>query len=603
MSSLLTSPLPGLHPDQADYVSIRRTRGLYVDKTPAFTQLLARAPHSDPRDPDLQVPYVFLTRPRRFGKSLLVATLEAWFQGVPADLGSPDHHDVWPDWLFAGTAGFETWRSQTMRPVIRLDMSGVSGDSAHEVKDALLAHLGRIYVLWAQRGVRLPSTGIAWDCLDGVPLDAVLDDRQTPHFWLESLIRRLYAHYGQKPVVLIDEYNAPITRLIGKRQADREACEDILDLLHDFYQVLKRMESRMHFVFLTGISFLGKVSVFSALNNLVDISLDERYNALCGFTEAEVTACLTPYLERIAHNIGGSLATVRETVRDYYNGYQFSPYLAGADPVYNPFTLLSCLHDWQHRQTDQAWPSGLQANHWARSGNPSLLIRLVGQGQYQAPPVRPDVSRLSEVSYDLAQLDYASLMFQTGYYTFRGGTPEEPLRLDYPNREVRETYMRHLQGYLDGRGQAWPAQAHVARLYQALAAQAYEQWVAEVETLLAGIPGDKLQAESDFHLVLDVMSYMLHTAYGTELSGWGTRLDQAHVFADHVCVMELKYNRTAAEALAQIERKGYIRRYQSRGVPIVGLGLNFHKSGAGTPGIEYVQRTLYEPDRPARHPS
>ena len=354
-------------------------------------------------------------------------------------------------------------------------------------------------------------------------------------------------------------------------------------------------------MFLTGIGRFGKVNLFSALNNLQDISEDPRYATLCGFTEQEVAQYLTSYLVQIADNIGWSLQDLWSYMQESYNGYQFSASRTDVEQVYNPFTLLSSLNEWLQFDSDQAWREGQLTHHWANSGNPSLLMRLIAMGRYCAPPEKPDLKSLRRVSYDLEQLDYTALMWQTGYFTFRGGQDGEPLRLDYPNREVRDTCMRNLWEHFHGVGARWPEKDKLYPLYHALENQDYGAFCTGLLPLIAGIPGAKLKEESDFHIIMDVLAYVMQLTCPSEGAVWGGRFDQAHEFENHVCVIELKYNRTAPEALAQIRTRRYIDKFRDRGVPFVGLGLNFVKDGtAASPRSEHKVQTLYDPSPPAR---
>ncbi len=593
----MSSHWPGLHPDQASYVDIRRHRELYVDKTSCFATLLALKPGGSPQEPSLETKYVFLARPRRFGKSLLVATLEAWFQGISADWETPGHHDPKPDWLFADTAGFNSWHKQAIRPVIRLDMSSVGGNTVEEVRSTLLDHLGSLYVLWARRGVNLSASDIVWEYTNDVPWAVVLHERTPPHIWFRSLLQGLYAHYRLKPVVLIDKYDAPVTRLL-EDEVEPTTRTAILGLLRDFYRVLKSEESSLHFVFITGVSRFGKTSLFSALNNLTDISQDVRYAPLCGFTEQEVSTYLIPYLDQIAHNIGGALQTLQDMLRDYYNGYQFAPYGEDSHQVYNPFTLLSFLHEWRFRKSDQAWRERQLTNHWANAGNSALLIRLIERGQYDPPPVTPALNRLSRVSYDLDHLDYTALMLQTGYYTFHFGEDRKVSRYSWttPTGKSGMPICSIFGSIFMGQGpdgrtttdcifSTKPCKTRIMNLFAMGSCSSFQY-----------IPGDKLREESAFHIIMDVLRYVMQLEYASEVLVWGGRLDQVHEFPGHVCVIELKYNKTAEEALHQIETKGYADRFRDRNCRLTALGLNFVKdSTEDSPRIEYASRTLYDP--------
>lgn len=307
--------LPVLAPARSSYPDIQRSNGLYIDKTPWLPQLLTPASPDSATDL-LRTPYVFLSRPRRFGKTLLVSLLECWFQGLP------DEEDAWPDWLFAGTAVKLEWREKagSLRPVVRLDMSRVVADTPAQLQARLRRQLLAVSTPWVRRGLELP--GVSTHGAGKRQTVTQLPSGHTSDSWLEQLLDSLHIHYGAKPVVLIDEYDAPITHLLGNR-ASLPHNDSILAGLREFYRVLKSDEHNLHFTFITGISRFARVNLFSALNNLEDISWHDTCAALCGFTENEVTTYLVPYMEHIAQPHGISPAAVRQSLRDYYNGYRF----------------------------------------------------------------------------------------------------------------------------------------------------------------------------------------------------------------------------------------------------------------------------------------
>lgn len=602
MPDTFLSNLPSLHVDRAEFAEIRQEQGLYVDKTRHFATLLAPAPATDSPSPRLQNRYVFLARPRRFGKSLLIATLEAWFQGVLPPADHPEPHDPKPDWLFANTDGYAAWRAQPLHPVIRLNISTAVGNTAQEVEQALLGHLEGLFTLWAQSGVSLAHVEIEWEWVRGQVSNAVLNGTRTAAYWFSYLIRQLHQHYGTKAVVLIDEYDAPVTHLIGNARITLETRRDILNTLGEFYRVLKNQEAQLHFVFVTGISYFGKVNVFSALNNLQDISLKPEYTTLCGFTDEEVQTYLAGHLDRIAQRNALELAVLRSQLRDYYNGYRFTHVRDKDIPqVHNPFSLLSCLNDWQDLHAEPNWLEQWRPAHWAATATPSLLIRVIQQGQYESPQRDLDPAtlgtRLSQISYDLNRIDYAALMWQTGYYTWRFGETDA-LYWDYPNREVRESFMQELQRYLLDYRQAWPGRENAVQLYHLLVQEDFGGFVRALDSLVAGIPGDKLTAEADFHLVLHVLSYILHSEFQSEVSGWARRCDMVHRFPDYLCIVEVQYNGSASAALAQIEKKQYAKPFHHLGLRIVGLGINFaRKSRQAVPEITWQSRELHVPPR------
>ena len=332
--------LPELHTARAEFTEIRQWDWFYVDKT-AFLHTLLPLPafRGNPVTPG---DYHLLTRPRRFGKTLLVSTLEAWFQGRPAVVrGSVDLTTGKPaarpalaaSDLFRGLA-IQQWREPgPFRPVIRLNMARRKGPTVGKLQTTLRGLLSDTLTTWYQRGVDVPYAEQARNGRIVLPADgADISD------CLYQLIGCLHGTYGIRPVVLIDEYDAPLTQLLGRPATE---TDPILAEMCRFYQTLKDAEADLHYVFLTGIARFGHTNLFSALNNLSDISWERRYATLCGFTQSEVQRDLAPHLARLQEawpedrNVGFLLY-------QQYNGYRFS--LQDDTPtVCNPFTLTRCL--------------------------------------------------------------------------------------------------------------------------------------------------------------------------------------------------------------------------------------------------------------------
>lgn len=570
--------LPSLHITESEYISIRRKQGLYVDKTHHFATLLAED-HK----------YVLLARPRRFGKTLLIATLEAYFQGdlsqrrqvhardKPAPPAKGD-----PEYLFAGTSVEKVAPLQPIHPVIRLNMAYAAADTVDAQVRKLRAHLERIYTHWYRRGV---NVGLE-------PRDPALnrirfEDVSDPALYLTDLIDYLGQHYGQPPVVLIDEYDAPITHLVG---TDIPAAPH-LRALRDFYGVLKASEDVLRFVFITGISRFAQVNLFSALNNLQDITLNPLYADLCGFTESEIRNYLQPYLEVGAQHLGCQSDDLLAELRDYYHGYRFK--LAGkADNVYNPFSLAACLNGLQFQEIAEQWQELGWPNFWAESGTPEFLVRLVKEGRFTLSRELSPLDGLFHVAYSLEDLDYRTLMWHTGYYTLRQSG--RSLYLAYPNKEVSLTYAQSLLKLY-----AKMPDYHILRdLFAALREESYDTFGHKLTTFMAGVPGETLQKETDFHLVLHALCQLMQADFQSEVHEWGGRSDLVVQFPDHVCVIELKYQETAAAAVHQIRHHTYGRQFHDGIRRVVGLGLNFvpgkHHEG---PRIQHETAELYHPER------
>ena len=576
---------PSLNPERSEFLRIRRGGSLYIDKTHHFHTLLAPNPQDDFT---LQSPYVFLARPRRFGKSLLVTTLEAFFQGeVPIDSRYLNGHNpsltLSKTELFQGTAVADTIESRGFHPVVRLNMANTPADAPEGLEANLLEMLGNQYTLWHRRGI---NVGLEPINESGVirfpPVPAV-----SPAQRLEELVIQLKARYGTNPVVLVDEYDAPLVHMLGK---DTDS-EPILDILRNFYVRLKSLEADLHFVFVTGITRFARVSLFSAFNNLRDISWEPAYATLCGFTEQEVRIVLHPHLATGAAHLGLSLEKLMHKVRRHYNGYCFG-FPEDSESVYNPFTLACCLRDMQDRSHVRRWAVTGWPNHWAVSGNPMFLIRLMKQGQYPLPADPPPWESLMDTTYSLDSVDFTPLMFQTGYYTLRLDTNDD-LYLDYPNDEVRQTYNHALLKTY----RRPPDPRTLQAMHRALADENWQGFCDLLHTFLAGVPGEKLRRETDCHLVLHVLCQLMQVAFQSEVHQGGGRSDMEVRFPGHVCVMEFKYGESPQTALDQIRSHDYGRRHFGGSRRVVALGLNFvHRSGMEPPAIEYAACVRYQPN-------
>lgn len=574
--------LPFLHPDQSEFIPIRRGRGLYVDKTGHLRKLLASA---DGNGSQLQSKYAFLARPRRFGKTLLVSTLEAFFQGDLPRSGSSDKASFDPNAgerteLFKGTAVEDLVCQTRVHPVVRLNLAMATSDTPERLHTRLLAHLESVYTDWHGRGV---ATGVEPRTEGGFirfPPPSADSDSVPVAGRLENLLHELERQFKAKPVVLIDEYDAPLTHLLG-RDMDPEP---FIAVLREFFGLLKHLENHLHFVFITGISRFAHVNLFSALNNLKDISWDPDYADLCGFTEGDLQGPLLPYLQTGAGNLGKPLEQVMQELRDHYNGYCFG--VPGFDDnVYNPYSLLNCLDDMQGAAAVRwklfGWP-----NYWSESGTPRFLVRMARNGDLALAKDPPAIHQLMRTTYDLNNIDYGSLMLQTGYFTLRMDQGRS-LRYDYPNNEVRLTFASSL---LESFGRHANTD-ELTELHRALAIEDYADFCTRLNTFMAGIPGEKITGETDCHLILHALCQLMRVEFQSEVHQLGGRSDLEVLFSGHVCIFEFKYNQSVEAALEQIEARDYGRRYFASGRRVVAVGLNFVAgSTEEPPRIEYQTR-------------
>ncbi len=570
--------LPPLHPSDADFAAIRAEGSFYVDKTGVLSTLLATVPRRSATPPRLRHRHQFLARPRRFGKTLLINTLEAWFQGLPpGHRANPEGNTApldglpagWtsPPWLWAGLDAQDWHGGHGWHPVIRLNLARAAASSPVDTLTYLQNYLHSVIRLWRRR------SGRRWIGTEAAPSTA------SPAELLTTLIEDLTEIYEPEPVVLVDEYDAPIVNHIG---TDR-SLEPAVAELREFIRVLKDDEGLLYGVFVTGITRFARHHLFSAANNFTDISEEGAYGALCGFTEDEVNRDLAPYREALTE-LEPRLRD-RDIIADWrarYNGYRFSP-RPGAPRVYNPFTLTSGLNsvlpDAERRREAAAgiWPSA-----WSESGHPGLIARLAADTRQVLPTGGPTETEdaLAAGMGDLAHPNYDALMVDTGYYTWYGGGDDTPAYLNFPNLEVAESWTRDI---LD-RGR-YPSDRHaqlVPDLKAALAAGdvqgAFHQ---RLEAYLFHFSFHNLRSEDTFRTLLQSLLLQMGRPTQSEKSTLGGRADHEIRFGHRMYVFEVKYNQSLGAARRQIRDRQYGREHLGRGWDVVAVSLNLRRNPDG----------------------
>ena len=487
---------------------LRERNCYYVDKTPYIERLLRGGKH------------FFLSRPRRFGKSLLLDTMKELFEGSEE--------------LFAGLyvhAGHD-WSQR--HPVVRLDFAG--------------GHFGEPGVLEANVMEQLAAaerrSGVASEYLTSAGRFAYL---------LEALHRQT----GQQVVVLVDEYDKPILDAIERPEV---GCAN-RDYLRGLYGMIKSCDAHVRFTFVTGVSKFTKVSLFSDLNNLTDITLDRRYSALCGYTEADLDAVFAPELAGLDRN----------QVREWYNGYRWR----GDENVYNPYDVL-LLFD-----------SGEFKAHWFETGTPAFLLQTLFQRRVSSVSLDRMIGTEDLLStFDVHRIGTEALLFQTGYLTI---TAEEELggkalyRLGFPNREVRQSLNEHLLRHLvqDSDRQT----ANSIRLVRLLEAHDCAGLKELFHAFFASIPyhwytNNHIAAYEGFYASV-FYSYFAALGYDVvveEASSHG-RLDMAVRTGGHVYLFEFKVVELAplGSALAQLQERRYADKYRAAGEPIHLVGVEFSR--------------------------
>ncbi len=509
--------------DVSSFITMRQNDYLYVDKTQQMYSLIRAAR------------LFFLSRPRRFGKTLLIGALEAFFLGK-RDLFS----GLWVD-----SISDCDWQSH---PVIRLSFAGSL--TAFDFEKNLIGDLEDI----AQR------------------YNITLKKYDTLVLLFKHLVMALSEI--NKVVILIDEYDYALLRNLDK---PAEAIK-IRNLMQSFFSVVKDLDEQMRFVFITGISKFSKASLFSGLNNLIDLSQDVIAAELVGYTSAELVNCYQPYLEQLAHAQSVSLATILEKLQEWYNGYQFS---RAPVKVYNPFSInLACFKN-------------NIANYWIESGTPSFLIFLLGR----LPAPVQDIEGVclkenSLSSFDVESIPLHPLLFQTGYLTigdYDNRTGEYLLR--YPNREVSQAFKDYLVA----------AFAHVplseldqgcGQIRQALQNNNIELFCDALRTLFSNVPYQlHISQERYYHSLIQMIGTIMGLAIESEVSVSSGRIDLVITFAPYRYVIELKFDSTPAHALDQIEERRYYQRYLIGDYVIVLVGIALNRRH-GFLWIEHVSRIV-----------
>ncbi|MEO1300995.1 MAG: AAA family ATPase [Bacteroidota bacterium] len=482
---------------------------LYVDKTQFAYNLI----HSG-------TPHYFLSRPRRFGKSLFLSTLAAILQGEKD--------------LFAGCAIAQSNYDWKRYPTILLDFYALDTRNAMAFEASAKRHLKSR----AQR--------------QGVTIET-----PTAAEGLESLVLQTFYKNNQTPVVvLIDEYDKPIIHNLCKP----EEVEPLRELLSDFFGILKSLDHYLKFTFITGVSKFSKVSLFSGPNNLKDITMHPRYAAITGYTEQELTQVFDEYIQDIAQNRGMTKGEVLTEIKRWYNGYRFSE---EEIYVYNPFSTLNFM--------DERQPQ----SYWYSSGTPSFLIKQLQKHPETLVPLTGATARKSELTdiSGLETLDLKALMFQTGYLTITGYHERaQQYTLSFPNQEVQEAFMDSLVSHFA------PHNTRIRNAcYEALVQCEPTAFFAQVQTDIAAFPNlffSRAQ-ESTYHMVLlGLMRGMGLTVTAEVLTHLG-RLDLVVDMPHIIYILELKLDKSPQEALDQMQQKHYCQPYLRQDKQVGLLGVQF----------------------------
>ncbi len=483
---------------------------VYVDKTKYIVEFLRNGSK-----------YVFLSRPRRFGKSLFVSTLKAYYEGKKE--------------LFDGLALGEYEKEWVKHPVFHFDMSTAKHLNPEELEKELgfmLSEYERIY--------------------------GRDEEAERPNQRLIALVKRAYQQTGQKAVVLIDEYDAPLLDVVH----EKENLKALRLVMQNFYSPLKYLDPWLQFTFITGITKFSQLSIFSEINNLDNISMFDQYSAICGISKTELLNDMKPDVELLAKSLGKTFDEMVAELKAFYDGYHFSEH---SEDVFNPFSLVKALR------------SKKVAAYWFSSGTPSYLIKTLQKFHVGVMDIEQKSVGVDDFDVSPEQMTSAlPLLYQSGYLTIKKFNPiMQSYQLDYPNKEVRIGMMKSLApNYLS------PIQLDnnsfvfdfLEQLYDDNmdgALQKMQAYLASISNRLAN------KNEKDFQTVFYLIFNLMGAYILVEEDSAIGRADAVLHMPDTTYVMELKFDKSAEEALQQIDAKGYLIPYSANGKRLVKVGVNY----------------------------
>ena len=492
-----------------NFGEVRRDGYAYVDKTALMYKLVSEGK------------YYFLSRPRRFGKSLFLSTLEAYFEGQKE--------------LFEGLAVSRLETEWLRHPILHLDLN----TRKYDRKEALLDELNRHLEEWEK--------AYGDEFRDRAPEERFL-----------QVIKKAFEKTGRRVVILVDEYDKPMLQAIGNDALQTE----YRNTLKAFYGALKSCDRYIRFAFLTGVTKFGKVSVFSDLNNLKDISFDRRYIEICGITEKELHENFDQRVCELGAANGLSKDECYSRLKEDFDGYHFEYDTVG---LYNPFSVLNTLDSCQFR------------DYWFETGTPSFLVQQLQKTDYPlARMTEEELTADTLNSIDIMDENPLPLLYQSGYLTITSYDKEfKSYLLGFPNREVREGFIRYLVPfYTPKTSQKAPFQ--IGNFIKEVRTGDAEGFMHRLESLFAGgdyqIMGNK---EIYFQNVIYVLFQLMGLYVDVERHTANGRMDIVMQTSDYVYIFELKIDQTADAALRQIEEKQYGSAFAADSRHIYKIGVNF----------------------------
>lgn len=492
------------------FADIRRSGYLYVDKTALIYELVTTGK-----------PY-FLSRPRRFGKSLFLSTLEAYFQGKKE--------------LFKGLAIEKLETEWLEYPVLHLDLNARKYDSTEALEAILNQHLEM------------------WEAVFG---DEKKD--RSPEERFSYIILKAYEKTGMQVVVLIDEYDKPLLQTFGNETLQT----DYRNTLKAFYGVFKSSDRYLKFVFLTGVTKFAHVSVFSDLNQLDDLSMRQDYAAICGITKEELTKGFMPELEEIAKVHDLSKEEVIRKMTEQYDGYHFCQNSVG---IFNPFSVLNAL---KYRSFD---------SYWFQTGTPTFLVGLLKKSEYDLRilinGVETDAASFSE--YRMEAGNPIPLLYQSGYLTIKDYDPRFKLyTLCFPNEEVKYGFLNFIAPFYTSISDEDKV-FYIGKFVRELESGDVDAFLTRLKAFFADFPYElNEKTERHYQVVFYLVFKLMGQFCDAEVRSARGRADAVVKTKDYIYVFEFKLDGSIEEALQQIDEKGYLIPYQADGRKIVKVGASF----------------------------
>ncbi len=478
-------------------------------------------------------PFVFLSRPRRFGKSLLTTTLSSYFKGQKE--------------LFEGLKIMDLETEWEQYPVIHMDLSVTKAETTvNGLRNVLFRLLNGYKTLYGSS-----------------------EYEDTPGGLFSGLIHRAYQQTGKQVAVIIDEYDAP---LLDKLHVT-ELLDEFRNVMQEFYVQLKANEAMIRFCFITGITKFSQLSIFSTINNLTNISMDSKYAAICGITEEELATDMAADIAMLAEEFECTPEEMHNKLKKQYDGYRFSEV---SPDIYNPFSLLKCFNQ---RKI---------ANYWFESATPTFLIR-------QMQHFRTDITTMERIEASATAFDCPTeamntalpLLYQTGYLTIKEYDRESnSYILSIPNNEVRTGFIDGMIPTYLGMDGSYVQDGFALKFWRALKKDDIGLAVQEMKAFLAGVPyveefKEKLKEvknyEGFYEYTFWLIFNMLNVYARTQVKCAGGRTDFVVEMPDTTWVFELKVNGTAQEALDQINSKNYALPYETDGRKVVKVGVAFER--------------------------